>query len=222
MADNLVTPETACLSLLSSIRRSNLHFIIQEFPFSLYVTLRKKFTSNPAATIITCPTQSPICESSVSTSTVELEAANASLEKKEIELANSYEIIQQIENKIECCEANFFKESNNLKQSKDVLKDEIKMLKESIKKGNIEHDNLKKNLSEGNKNVKFYEKENYNLQKRIENFTETIKHLKDNIAVTKKEKNSADKQLKMLETKIKTKKEKSDEKIVKLELKLSD
>ena len=99
-------------------------------------------------------------ESSVSNLTAELEAANALLEKKEKDLVNAYDIIQQIESKLECCESDFFRESSKLKKSKDLLNDEIKVLKESIKKGDLEHDKQKRNISESIKQAKLSEKEN--------------------------------------------------------------
>ena len=48
-------------------------------------------------------------------------------------------------------------------------------------------------LKEANKIVKTKEKENYNLTKRIENFLETTKHLKDTNAELKKDKTKFEK-----------------------------
>ena len=33
----------SCTTILSSLRKSGLHFVVQETPFSAYITIRKKF-----------------------------------------------------------------------------------------------------------------------------------------------------------------------------------
>ena len=193
--------------------------MIQESPFSLYVTLRKKFTSYPSSLSQTQNKESnslPFSESDVSSP-----SPCANLEdKKEKELANAYNIIQQLEKKLECCEADLFKESKIFKQSKDVLNDEIKMLKDSIKKRNVEHEHLKENFSESNKQIQLTEKDNNNLQRRIDNFTETTKNLKENIKKLKKEKVAAEKTSKLSEKKMKAREEKFEGKIDNLQLRL--
>ena len=83
------------------------------------------------------------------------------------------------------------------------------MLKDSIKKRNMEQETQKKHLSESNKQIKLTEKENYNLQKRIDNFADTMKNLKDNIKELKRDKLAADKTVQVLEKKLRTSKEKT-------------
>ena len=104
----------------------------------------------------------------------------------------------------------------------DQLQDENKLLRESIKKSNAEESDLKRKLCDLNKIVKATEKEKYNLQKRVENFLDTTKNLKENIADLKKEQKSADKSAKILEKKNSKEKEKFNEKIRNLELKISE
>ena len=70
--------------------------------------------------------------------------------------------------------------------------------------------------------VKSTEKENYNLQKRVDNFLDTTKKLKENIVDLKKGQKSADRTAKILEKKTSIDKEKFKEKIQNLELKVSE
>jgi hypothetical protein len=73
------------------------------------------------------------------------------------------DIIKQLEDKLESCEADFIIESNKFNKSKEQLVDEIKLLKESLKKSKGEEEEMKKNHSEARKLVNSTEKENYNL-----------------------------------------------------------
>ena len=42
----LTSPQVECDEIIKCIRSSNLHFSVQETPFSLYVTVRKKLVRN--------------------------------------------------------------------------------------------------------------------------------------------------------------------------------
>ena len=46
MAAAYLTPSDSCDKILKEVRASNLHFLVQESPFSIYLTIRKKFTKN--------------------------------------------------------------------------------------------------------------------------------------------------------------------------------
>ena len=43
----MATPQDYCDQILKDVHSSHLHFLVQESPFSLYITLRKKFTTQP-------------------------------------------------------------------------------------------------------------------------------------------------------------------------------
>lgn len=219
MTPELVSPDDVCMDILSSVRRSNLHFMIQESPFSLYLTLRKKFTNKKSFNL---PQATESCSSKSSEYDSTAEATKALFDKNETELSNSLDIIKQLEDKLERCEADLIQESNKFKISKEQLMDENKLLKDSIKKNKVEEEGLKKNLSEAKKVVKSTEKENYNLQKRVDNFLETTKNFKENIKELKKEKTTAEKSVKVTEKKRMADKEKFEEKIRKLESMISE
>lgn len=208
MACHLVTPEHACVNILTAVRKSNLHFMIQESPYSLYVTLRKTFSKDVTQT------------QAQNTLPFESENVQAQLDKKDDELAYALDIIKQLEHKRESCETELIKESNKFKASKDKLSDEIKMLKDSIKKSNVEEDSLKKNLSENQKVVKSTEKENHNLQKQIDSLRKSNKNQKEKIPELKKEKTAAERNVKNLENKMKSDQKKFEEKTKKFEIKV--
>ena len=111
---------------MSQIRTSNLHFVVQESPFSIYLTFRKKFLQNPQAFTPTFESH----ENSLS----DLVYVNEFTE----ELKQFIETIKIYKTKLEESEAQFIKISNKFKLKKEELVDEIKLLNESIKKANIE------------------------------------------------------------------------------------
>ena len=138
MADKFSTPQDFCDKILSEIRDSNLHFLVQESPFSIYLTLRKKFTQKPAK------------NSSPKTHEPNLDAVPR---KDEIadkdalteELAKCKETLTVYESKLEQSEDQFMKEANKFKIKRDELADEIKLLKESIKEPMLKKE-IKRNL----------------------------------------------------------------------------
>ena len=46
MAATFESPEGHCRELIRTLQSTNLHYFVQETPFSLYVTVRKKFVKN--------------------------------------------------------------------------------------------------------------------------------------------------------------------------------
>ena len=210
MADKLSTPQDFCDKILSEIRDSNLHFLIQESPFSIYLTLRKKFTQKPAT------------NSSPKTHEPNINAVpreNEIVDKDALteELAKCKETLTVYESKLEQSEDQFMKEANKFKIKRDELADEIKLLKESLKRAHAEESNQKKSLADMNKLVKLKDKENYNLQQRLDNSLETTKRFKENLSELKKDKSTSEKSLRTLEKKTNATKEKLDEKIKTLE-----
>ena len=144
-------PEDSCNMILSSIRNSNLHFMVQESPYSVYVTLRKKFSDKVTRTSQTHfqKTESSSSDTSKLTDIVvnssdHFDATKALLNKKEEEYLKAQDLIKILESKLDKSEAALFKESNKFKASKDELNDEIKILKQSIKKSNAAESDLKR------------------------------------------------------------------------------
>ena len=44
--DSYLTPQEFCEKMLQQMKSSNLHFILQESPYLIYLTVRKKFVGN--------------------------------------------------------------------------------------------------------------------------------------------------------------------------------
>ena len=81
--------------VLQCVKASNLHYAVQETPFSVYITLRKKFTSHPDQNILQLPAQTDN----------ELMKATLKLQKEALEIENeglraeltAMEIVQSIQ-----------------------------------------------------------------------------------------------------------------------------
>jgi hypothetical protein len=44
-----ITPIEACVKALGSLKHSGLHFVMQETPYSAYITIRKRFSKVPTS-----------------------------------------------------------------------------------------------------------------------------------------------------------------------------
>ena len=75
MAIDLLSTNQSCEKILQQVRASNLHFILQESPYSLYLTVRKRFFTNVPRTQV-CNESDAILKKKIS----ELEATNSELE----------------------------------------------------------------------------------------------------------------------------------------------
>ena len=211
MSSKSVSPEESCDTVLTAIRHSKLHFMIQESPFSLYVTIRKKFSNQSSGSSISQKSES-LREKKVFDDNAS-EETNALLKIKETELSRALETIRILKANLENSEASLVTESNRFSSCKQEFKDEIKLLKDSIKRSKGEESRKSNELSEINKIVKAKEKENYNLNKRIDNFLETTRKLRENIGELKKHKTGADKNVKIIEKKLNAEKEKWERKV---------
>ena len=48
MPTSSLSPEDCYGKVLTELRASNLHYCVQESPYSLYITIRKKFAKDPS------------------------------------------------------------------------------------------------------------------------------------------------------------------------------
>ena len=74
-----MNPNYAADAIISSVKKSNLNFYIQETPFSLFINLRKTFINNKSGDIL----QSDHCET---IATVKTEVEQDSIRKLETEV----------------------------------------------------------------------------------------------------------------------------------------
>ena len=192
----MVTPQDFCDEILRSVHTSNLHFLVQESPFSLYITLRKKFATQPQVT----------------------EGAKV---ESDSELTLARDTIKVLEDKAAHAESEFSKECNKLKVKKEQFSEEIKILKESLKNSQAETCEKKKVISEVNKSVKAKDKELYNLEKKCNTATDTIKQLRDKVAELNKYQGELARSEKDKDEKGKISNDKLEKKVKTLEKKLS-
>ena len=105
------TASEMCESVLKSLRNSNLHFLVQESPYSAYVTIRKRFSRTPALS------QSPQ-ESRDDTQDLHLKNFKIQIDTKDQTIAD-----------LELC-------NNNLKQANEDLSRKLDKLKSESKNSN--------------------------------------------------------------------------------------
>ena len=186
--DQLVTAEVVCENVLECLKSSNLNFLIQESPYSVYVTIRKRFLKNSPQKIPSPKRTEEILkqrlyymESLFGSVSEENVALKSDIENKRKEIEALKQEVVNLENKSEFKTAEIFElnktvleviEKENEKQRK------IERLEEISKKLNNEFVEAKTNLSNISKSLKVKDKENFNLNKKNENLAENMKRLK--------------------------------------------
>ena len=103
MAMNLLTPQQAGDIILTTIRDSNLHFMMQETPHYLYVTVRKRFSTRKSSRSSKSHPKAAVDENSCDLVSA-LKKVEAQLEAKNLELGNAIETVKLLENKLESAE----------------------------------------------------------------------------------------------------------------------
>ena len=193
----MATPQDYCDQILKSVHSSSLHFLVQESPFSLYITLRKKFATNPP---------------------VKVHDSQDAKEDSTNELKLARDTINIFEEKLAHTEREFVKESNKLKSKREEFSEETKMVRESLKKSQNEaSDKNKVIISELKKSIKAKDMEIYNIEKNFNIATDTNKQLRDKITELKRDQSEAAKTLKNTVKQGSIEKEKLEQKLKSLE-----
>ena len=168
--------------IVQRVRSSNLHFSISETPYSVYMTIRKKFVNNS----IVQRTKESKCDniqlernfSLLKESFDALSQENACLQsqihEQEVALNKTEEIVRELEyerstSKIELC--------NSLSKNKEKL-EEIENQKNVSKKLNDEIARNKIDMNQAKKDLKQKEKEVYTIQNKVDNLEENFKKVK--------------------------------------------
>ena len=194
----MATPQDYCDQILKDVHSSHLHFLVQESPFSLYITLRKKFATQP----------------------------QVKLQERQVDpnhdLKLARDTINILEEKLAETESEFVKESNKLKAKREEFSEEIKIVRESLKKSLSEASEKNKVISELKKCVKDKDKEIYNVEKNCNIAKDTNKQLKDKIADLKRDQGEASRTIKNSVKQGKLDKEKLEQKVKALEKKVQE
>ena len=159
--------------VLSSVKKSNLNFYIQESPFSLYINLRKTFIKNKEGNILYPP-----CSDTTTDDTIKQKEEVAKLEKEncnlrdtvgqlEAELNETRNALHKSNNKLE----NINKDVKNLQMENEILVNTNNELQVTI-------DTIESERNDSNNNMKSKNKEIAKLVSKNSNLEEKIKHLK--------------------------------------------
>lgn len=167
------TPESACREISACIQNSKLHFVTQETPYSVYITIRKKFMKQTTQ----------INEGSVNV--VENEENEKQFELLS-EAKNENSKLEQLNNSLKIELEKFKAETEQLNRIIKSKNDEISTLKKVTAKLNNElNENktaaaeTKKATNDMKRSLKLKEKELYEIRKKNEKHEEKIAELED-------------------------------------------
>ena len=200
-----LSPEEQAKNLLMVLHSSNLHYSAQVTPFSIYITVRKKFRKTSKFVI---PAQTSPQPSESSLSSEELLSLNRELENKLKQKALAYDQLKvakeflekELEKaeekgeKAEDCKVNLeeeleekYLESHELKMSNDILQ-------EKLKKAEAEYAEYCKTVKEGKEN----------LDEKIEFLVSSVKRSTEERLLTEKKLTDANKVIKKNGQKLET------------------
>ena len=191
----MVTAQESCENVLLALKSSNLNFLIQESPYSVYITVRKRFLKNS-------PQPKKVLNSASHDATncaLELEISEL---KKELEAKNTRCTDIEIENellKVEVKKLN--KMVTNVTQVKNEKENELKVINNLHKNVSNELQKVKTELKVLSKNIKSKEKEIYSLDNKNENLQDTIARIKTDNAALKKDKKFSEKKRNIVKNK---------------------
>ena len=204
-----VSVQQSCDAILRSIRFLNLHFTMQETPFSLYVTVRKKHVMDKIEPIENNDTL-------LNSELVEIkekydmlvknnEELTKLLEMRDIESKKSDKVIQDLNLKLKKAELEAQEASAKNDDTKKKL-DDLSKTHNKVKDDNIrtqsENSNLQMELKEARKVVKVKEKEEYRMMSKIDNLENSVRNLKQESREAVNERNQTSKEKTKLENQI--------------------
>ena len=213
-----------CNKIHNTVEKSGLHYSINQTPFSSYITIRKKLI-NPEVELLSDSVETGVEDQKCKCEMLQIQNSEfarqiKALENKFSEVNDYIGDLEKAKADVEEQLADDKKKNKYMEEcikSKDKKLCEMESLKESVKRLKKDEDDYERASMEWNKVVRIKEKEIHNLQKRLDNSVETIKHLKENSKEILEDKNAANKQVKNLEKKFKKEKQKLVIKVANLE-----
>ena len=192
-----------CENVLSVLKNSGLNFIIQETPFSAYLTIRKKFCKDfkNNNTVV-----EDIQNEQIKKQVTKLENENGYL-KNELEktlikvdtVVNENQVLQQ---RLKNAEKDMLKHFTDSKLSEARLAQEISGLKQTNKKSKEHISELSAEISKEEKKVKALEKTITKLEAKIRSVTEQLETCRSDKNNNKKEYEKLIKEVKILKDKV--------------------
>ena len=204
----LVSPQKLSDGILQSVRSSNLHFTIQETPFSLYITVRKKLFRE----VIEVPTETEELKRQLTIFKEKFENIDQEnrefkhlIEEKEKELKHCENVVKDLSLKLEMARAEIKEvvaKNNDAIKIHDVLSNTNKKINDDLVRSKSESDNLKVDLRETRKAIKAKEKEEIRISSKQENLESSLKTLKQEKKEAINEKNKMVKENLKLQNKL--------------------
>ena len=199
------SPTTLSMNRIhDAVQRSGLHFVINQTPFSSYITIRRKFTSERNQTNSDSDSEVKKEPLALKARLIEITSDLKALETKNRHLEENLVIKEEefkdgkVETEKRLDYVHVFAEK--LSAETERLKGDKSVLDNVIKNLNNEASKHKNEMSQLCKTLKIKDKEIYNLDNKALNQQETIKHLKaEKIQVLKEAKKLKQKSLKKQE-----------------------
>ena len=179
------------------VQKSGLHFVINQTPFSSYITIRRKFTFAEGNQ------QTNNFENVIETQTSKVKVENLKSDLKDLEIKNKHlkeALVQsEEESKIAIIETekrldNIHVFANKLKAESELLRCEKSVLDKVINNHHMEVTKQKNEISQLSRTLKIKEKEIYNLRNKELNQQDSIKNLKVSLKEIKAEKTQIEKE----------------------------
>ena len=188
-----LTAQESCENVLQSVKSSNLNFLIQESPFSVYLTIRKRFLKipkkSPSAPVP--PDVHPALNKEIYELRNELNARNNLLE----ETLEENEDLKIEVNRLQ-------KLANELHNHKSSKETDYEILHRAHNNLNIGMQKVKSELAETVKSLKVKEKEVFTLTVKNENLKDASDRLKAENSTLMSEKKKIEKKKRQAENKI--------------------
>ena len=161
--------------VISSVKKSNLNFFIQESPFSLLINIRKTFIKNKSGNVLQPATTS---DTKNTTGELKIEIDQDSIEQLQTELNKAKEAVHRLTLDHEKAKTDTLKALSEARELKEMVKkheNENKALKKKNSELQLNIDHLKKDKIESKENMTSKEKEIVKLKIEINNLEENTK-----------------------------------------------
>ena len=175
---NSLCPQDSSDVILKSIKNSNLHFNLNETPFSVYITIRKKYLKFPQSfvngnQVDLKPEYSEIGSKAVDLVLVEENAIlKAKIEEQDTAKRGDEEIVRDLADKLALAKSeisDYMSKNRSLEKVGMDRLEQIEAAKTVTKKLNDELCRSKNEVGKIKKELKANEKEIYNLKNKVDN-----------------------------------------------------
>ena len=171
--DHILSPQDSCDKILHVIKYSNLNFAIHETPYSVYLTIRKKFIKEAPMKVLNPDS----IEQEFSRLKNAISSLTGDLQEEIDNHTESQNLIKILEEKLEHAESEVIKQSKRFQTDKENLEVEAKQLKANAKSVNEESTKKHLELLEELKATKAKENKVSNLENKQRKLEEKINEL---------------------------------------------